>query len=207
VKGLIHAFYPGQEGGTALAELLLGRVNPSGKLPVSFEKKWSYNPSFSTYYDTDNDKHVPFKEGLMTGYRHYDTKKIEPLFPFGFGLSYTIFDYSNLKVELKQDQNGVKAVASFEIRNTGKMDGAEVAQLYVSDLECPVIRPLKELKGFTKVFLKKGEAKTVLIELDEAAFSYYKESIKDFGFDAGDFELLVGGSSKDIRLKKTIQLK
>lgn len=207
VKGLIHAFYPGQEGGTALAEILLGQINPSGKLPVSFEKKWSDNPSFSNYYDADDDKHVPFKEGLMIGYRYYDTKKVEPMFSFGFGLSYTTFDYSNLKVELKQDQYGVKAVASFEVRNTGKMDGAEVAQLYVSDLECPVIRPLKELKGFTKIFLKKGETKTISIVLDEAAFSYYKESIKEFGYDAGDFEILVGESSQDIRLKKTIKLR
>jgi len=207
VKGLIHAFYPGQEGGTALAEIMLGRLSPSGKLPVSFEKKWSDNPTSNTYYDTDNDKHVQFKEGLMVGYRYYDTKKVEPMFPFGFGLSYTSFDYSNLKIELKQTKDGVNALVSFDIRNTGKMDGAEVAQLYVSDMDCPVVRPLKELKGFTKVFLKKGESKTVSIILDEAAFSYYKESLKVFGFDAGEFEILVGGSSKDIKLKKSIQLK
>jgi len=207
VKGLIHAFYPGQEGGTALAEIMLGQLSPSGKLPVSFEKKWSDNPTFANYYDSDNDKHVQFKEGLMIGYRYYDTIKVEPMFPFGFGLSYTSFDYSNLKVELKQNKDGVNALVSFDIKNTGKMDGAEVAQLYVSDLECPVVRPLKELKGFTKVFLKKGETKTVTIALDETSFSYYKESIKDFGFDAGDFEILVGGSSKDIKLRKSIQLK
>jgi beta-glucosidase len=206
VKGLVHSFYPGQEGGTALADILLGNVNPSGKLPVSFEKKWADNPTFANYYDTDKDKHVQYKEGLMLGYRYYDTQKVEPLFPFGFGLSYTTFAYSNLKVDLKQMKGKVIATASFDLKNTGDVDGAEVSQLYVSDLECPVVRPVKELKGFTKTFLKKGETKRVSIALDESAFSYYKVDTKDFGFDAGDFELLIGGSSRDIKLKKTIKL-
>lgn len=206
VKGLIHAFYPGQEGGTALAEILMGKVNPSGKLPVSFEKKWADNPTFNNYYDTDGDKHVQYKEGLMVGYRYYDTKKVEPLFPFGFGLSYTTFAYSNLKVSVQQQKGKVAATVTFDVKNTGNVDGAEVAQLYISDLVCPVVRPVKELKGFSKVFLKKGETKSVTIKLDESSFSYYKEKIKGFGFDAGDFDILVGGSSKDIKLKKTVKL-
>ncbi|MDR3653399.1 MAG: glycoside hydrolase family 3 C-terminal domain-containing protein [Paludibacter sp.] len=206
VKGLIHAFYPGQEGGTALAEILLGKINPSGKLPVSFEKKWSDNPTFNNYYDADGDKHVQYKEGLMVGYRYYDTKKVEPLFPFGFGLSYTTFAYSNLKVSVQQQKGKVTATVTFDVKNTGNVDGAEVAQLYISDLVCPVVRPLKELKGFSKVFFKKGETKSVTIKLDESSFSYYKEKIKSFGFDAGYFDILVGGSSKDIKLKKTVKL-
>ena len=206
VKGLLHSFYPGQEGGTALAEILLGKVNPSGKLPVSFEKKWADNPTFNNYYDKDGDKHVQYKEGLMVGYRYYDTKKVEPLFPFGFGLSYTTFAYSNLKVAVKQQKGKVAATVTFDVKNTGNADGAEVSQLYISDLVCPVVRPVKELKGFSKVFLKKGETKSVTIKLDESSFSYYKEKIKGFGFDAGDFDILVGGSSKDIKLNKTVQL-
>ncbi|MDP4290078.1 MAG: glycoside hydrolase family 3 C-terminal domain-containing protein [Bacteroidota bacterium] len=206
VKGLIHSFYPGQEGGTALADILLGNVNPSGKLPVSFEKKWADNPTFTNYYDTDNDKHVQYKEGLMLGYRYYDTQKVEPMFPFGFGLSYTTFAYSNLKVDLKRLNDKVSATASFDVKNTGDVDGAEVSQLYITDLVCPVIRPLKELKGFAKTFLKKGETKHVAITLDESSFSYYKAETKDFGFDAGDFEILVGASSRDIKLKKIIKL-
>jgi beta-glucosidase len=207
VKGLIHAFYPGQEGGTALAEILLGSVNPSGKLPVSFEKKWADNATFNNYYDTDGDKHVQYKEGLFVGYRHYDKNNIAPMFPFGFGLSYTTFTYSNLNVELSQEKDKVLANVSFDIKNTGNFDGAEVAQLYISDLVAPVARPVKELKGFSKVFLKKGETKKVTITLDESAFSYYKDEIRDFGFDAGNFNIQIGQSSKNIKLSKEVILK
>lgn len=207
VKGLIHAFYPGQDGGQALAEILLGITNPSGKLPISCEKKWADNPTFNSYYDPDGDKRVQYKEGLFVGYRHYDAKKVEPLFPFGYGLSYTTFAYANIKTTLKQNNGKINATVSFDVTNTGKYDGAEVAQLYVSDLVCPVVRPLKELKGFSKVFLKKGETKRVTINLDESAFSYFKTEKNSFGFDKGDFELLVGSSSRDIRLKKTVTVK
>jgi beta-glucosidase len=207
VKGLIHAFYPGQEGGQALAEILLGLTNPSGKLPISCEKKWADNPTFNSYYDPDGDKRVQYTEGLMVGYRYYDTKKVEPLFPFGFGMSYTTFAYTNIKTDLKQNNGKIKATVSFDVTNTGKYDGAEVSQLYVSDLSCPVVRPLKELKGFAKVFLKKGETKRVTINLDESAFSYFKTEKNSFGFDKGSFELLVGSSSRDIRLKKTVTVK
>jgi len=207
IKGLIHAFYPGQEGGTALADIIFGKVNPSGKLPVSFEKKWSDNPTYNYYYDNDKDKHVQYKEGLLIGYRYYDTKDIEPMFPFGFGLSYTAFAYSNLKVNVKQPKGKVAVTAVFDIKNIGNVDGAEVAQLYVSDPVCSIIRPAKELKGFSKVFLKKGETKTISITLDESSFSYFKEKVGAFGFDAGEFGILIGESSKDIRLKKVIQLK
>ncbi len=206
VKGLVHAFYPGQEGGTALAEILLGIVNPSGKLPVSFEKKWADNPTFNNYYDTDNDKRVQYKEGVLVGYRYYDTKKVEPLFPFGFGLSYTTFAYSNLKVDLKQQRDKIIATATFDIKNTGNAEGAEIAQLYVGQLACPVVRPVKELKGFSKVFLKRGETKRISIALDESSFSYYKTDAGKFGFDAGRFEILVGGSSKDIKLKHAVKI-
>lgn len=206
VKGLVHAFYPGQEGGTAVSEILLGLVNPSGKLPVSFEKEWADNPTNKNYYDADNDMRVPYKEELMLGYRYYDTKKVQPMFPFGFGLSYTTFDYSNLKVEVKQTNPKIAATVTFDIKNTGKTAGAEVAQLYVSDLVCPVIRPAKELKGFSKVFLKAGETKKVTIDLDEAAFSYFKTAQKAFGYDAGEFGIIIGSSSQDIKLQKTIKI-
>lgn len=207
VKGLVHAFYPGQEGGTALAEILLGVINPSGKLPVTFEKKWADNATFNTYYDTDGDKRVAYKEGLFVGYRHYDKNNIQPMFPFGFGLSYTTFAYSNLKIDLKQDQNKVVANVSFDVKNTGNADGAEVAQLYVKDVVSPVVRPVKELKGFTKVFLKKGTSKRVSIALDESAFSYYKEALHQFGFDAGEFVVQIGSSSSAIELSQNINLK
>jgi beta-glucosidase len=206
VKGLIHTFYPGQEGGRAIAEILLGKTNPSGKLPVSFEKEWADNPTYNNYYDTDNDKHVAYKEGVFVGYRYYDSKKVEPLFPFGFGLSYTTFKYSNVKVEMKQTKRKISAVVNFDITNTGKADGAEVAQLYVSELKSKVNRPLKELKGFAKVFIKQGQTKNISISLDESAFSYYKVNESNFGFDNGDFEILIGSSSKDIKLKKIVKI-
>lgn len=206
IKGLVHTFYSGQEGGTALAEILLGKVNPSGKLPVSFEKEWKDNATYNNYYDTDKDMKVQYKEGLFVGYRHYDKNNIEPQFPFGFGLSYTKFQYTNLKISTQKNAGKNTATVTFMVKNTGNTDGAEVAQLYIHDVVTPVERPVKELKGFTKVFLKKGETKEFKITLDQAAFSYYKTTLKDFGYDPGEFEILIGASSNDIRLKKTISL-
>ncbi|MCD0486977.1 glycoside hydrolase family 3 C-terminal domain-containing protein [Pedobacter sp. MC2016-14] len=206
VAGVLHAWYPGQEGGTAIAEILFGKTNPSGKLPVSFEKRWEDNPSFNCYYDPENTKRVKYSEGLFTGYRYYDSNKVAPLFPFGFGLSYSTFEYSDLKISPQQGKSTAFMV-SFKIKNTGKYDGAEVPQLYVRDLECPVPRPYKELKGFSKVFLKRNEQKTVAIKLDKSTFSYYKTELKRFGYDPGAFEILIGSSSKDIHLKAGIQLK
>jgi beta-glucosidase len=209
VKGLVHAWYSGQEGGTALAEILFGVQNPSGKLPASFEKRWEDNPTFNNYYDADKDKRVEYKEGLMIGYRYYDTKNVEPLFPFGFGLSYTTFEYKNLKVtpgvvSLKGDP---KVTVTFSVKNTGSHDGAEVSQVYVREVKSKVERPYKELKGFNKVFLKAGETKTVSVQLDRRAFSYYDVAQKAWVADPGNFEVLVGSSSKDIRIKGTLVLK
>lgn len=204
VKGLIHAWYPGQEGGTALAEILLGKVNPSGKLPASFERQWADNPTFKNYYDPDGDKRVAYQEGLNVGYRHYDQSPVKPLFPFGFGLSYTTFAYSNLKVS--RTGNATAAV-SFTLTNTGPVDGAEVAQVYVHQARSPVSRPIKELKGFAKVFLKKGETRTVTVPLDAAAFSYFKTEKKAFGYDPGTFDILVGSASDAVKLRGSVDVK
>ncbi|MFA6126268.1 MAG: glycoside hydrolase family 3 C-terminal domain-containing protein [Bacteroidales bacterium] len=206
VEGLLHAWYPGQEGGTALAELIFGLANPSGKLPVSLEKRWEDNPVFNSYYDPDKNLHVPYSEGLLIGYRHYDTRQVEPLFPFGFGLSYTAFEYSNLSVspDTTDHPNGISI--SFDIRNTGGRDGEEVAQLYIHQPVSKLIRPYKELKDFSKVFLRAGESKNVTIRLDSTAFSYYKPYIKNWGLDYTTFDLLVGSSSRDIRLTGQVVL-
>ncbi len=203
VKGLVYAWYPGQEGGTALAEILLGKVNPSGKLPASFERKWADNPTFNNYYDPDGDKHVAYKEGLNVGYRYYDQAAVKPRFAFGFGLSYTTFTYSNLNVT--STGKGTAAV-SFTLTNTGPVDGAEIAQVYVHQAQSPVARPVKELKGFVKVFLKKGEARTVTVPLDAAAFSYFKTEKNAFGYDPGRFEVLVGAASDAIKLTGAVQV-
>jgi beta-glucosidase len=207
IQGLLHAWYAGQEGGTAIAEILFGKVNPSGKLPASFEKQWKDNPVYNSYYDINNSKNVTYTEGLFVGYRYYDTSNIKPQFPFGFGLSYTTFLYSNLSLRNLGSINHPKLMVSFNVKNTGDKDGAEVAQVYIHQNKCNVIRPTKELKGFTKVFLKKGETKRVTVELGDNAFSYYKTALKQFGYDAGKFNIIIGASSVDIRLQKEVMIK
>lgn len=202
-KGLLHAWYPGQEGGTAIAEILFGTVNPSGKLPASFEKRWEENPTFDSYYDPDNNKAVTYGEGLNVGYRFYDHSRIKPQFPFGYGLSYTKFEYSDLKVSAK----GTDVTVTYKIKNTGSRDGAEVSQVYVRQPNSHVQRPVKELKGFDKVFLKKGEVKTVTVKLDADAFSYYKTDKKAWGFDPGTFEVIVAASAEDVKLKGNVTVK
>ena len=205
-KALLHAWYTGQEGGTAIGEILFGITNPSGKLPASFEKKWADNPVFNSYYDPNGTKHVPYTEGLMLGYRYYDTKNVEPLFPFGYGLSYTTFDYSNLQITPGQTDEPNSVRVSFDVTNAGGVSGAEVAQLYIGQPTAQVVRPVHELKGFSKVFLNSGEKKTITLKLDSASFSYFKIKKKAFGYDAGLFNIEVGSSSRDIRLKGTVAL-
>jgi len=205
VKGLLHIWYAGQEGGTAIAEILFGKTNPSGKLPVSFEKRWEDNPAYHNYYDSANSKRVAYKEGLFMGYRYYDTKKATPLFPFGYGLSYTQFRYSNLNITHNKTATPSVTV-NFNMTNTGKYDGAEVAQVYVRDLVSKEVRPYKELKGFAKVMMKKGETKNVSITLHTTAFEYYKTNLHRFGYDAGEFEILVGSSADNILLRKTVSI-
>jgi len=202
-RSLLYAWYPGQEGGTAISEILFGKVNPSGKLPVTFEKKWADNPTFNSYYVTNGSKKNPYTEGIFVGYRGYEKNKVEPQFPFGFGLSYTTFSYSNLKIEKSGDLN---YTVSLNIKNTGKVDGAESFQLYVNQISCSVERPEKELKGFSKVYLKAGESKTVSIKLNQDAFQFFHPVLKKWTFEKGEFEILVGASSKDIKLTKKINL-
>ena len=209
---VLMAWYPGQEGGKAVAEILAGKVNPSGKLPVTFDRSWEDNPCHDTY-NTDyrstywkREKNVPrvqYSEGVFMGYRGYDKAGKEPLFPFGHGLSYTSFAYSDLIVTRVDGGCDV----AFTLRNTGKVAGAEVAQVYVGDTECSVPRPFKELKGYEKVYLKKGESKRVHILLEEEAFAFFDTSIHDFRVEPGQFEISVGGSSRNLPLKATIEIK
>jgi beta-glucosidase len=206
VKGLVHAWYPGQEGSLAVAEILFGITNPSGKLPASFEEKWEDNPTFGNYFDDDNDLNVELSEGIFPGYRHYDQSVVKPRFPFGFGLSYTTFEFAPLSLDNNTYEIGEKVNFSVEITNTGNIDGAEVVQVYVSDKESSLPRPVKELKAFEKVFLKKGESKTVELELDPSAFSFYDPEVHDWVTEPGEFEILVGSSSVDIRQTAKIVL-
>ena len=169
VPAILQAWYPGQEGGTALAEILFGDVNPSGRLPVSFERRWEDNPVHDSYYPQDGTKRVIYKEGIFVGYRGYERSGKKPLFPFGYGLSYTNFTYNNLSILPVVTKSGSNSVwmVSFDVTNTGKREGVEVAQVYLADNHSPVERPAKELKGFVKINLNAGEKRRVEAMLDE----------------------------------------
>jgi beta-glucosidase len=193
VAAIVHAWYPGQECGNAIADVLFGKVNPCGKLPTTIPKRYEDNPAFENYPGADNEVH--YEEGVFVGYRHYDENDIEPLYPFGHGLSYTTFDYGELRVD--------GLTASIEITNTGSVAGKEVVQLYVADLASSVSRPPKELKAFAKISLEPGETKEVAFTLDARAFSFWED---DWVLEPGEFELLCGSSSRDIRARASITL-
>jgi beta-glucosidase len=204
VKGLLEGYLGGQALGGAIADLMFGEANPSGKLAETFPKELRHNPSYLNF-PGEGDK-VEYKEGLFVGYRYYDAKGIEPLFPFGYGLSYTSFEYSNLSINKEEIlDNGIVEV-SVTVNNTGDVAGKEIVQLYVRDVESTVIRPEKELKGFEKVQLQPGEEKIVTFFLDKRSFAYYNMDIADWHVESGVFEILVGKSSADIQLKGRIQV-
>lgn len=217
---VIYAWYPGQNGNIALAEVLSGKTNPSGKLPITIEKTFEDSPgygympaneSINTNWDDDFNMDFPihnveYKEGIYVGYRWYEKKNIEPLFHFGFGLSYTSFLYNDLKVSHIKLQKGENLTVEFKITNTGKIDGAEIAQLYVRDVKSSIDRPLKELKGFKKIFLKAGESKSVKMNLKEIDFAFWDMNKKDWNVEPGEFEILVGSSSNEVKLKTSVNL-
>ena len=204
VKGIVEAYLGGQAVGGAVCDILFGKANPSAKLPETFPLKLEDNPSYLSYIG-EGDM-VEYREGIFVGYRYYDKKKMEVLFPFGHGLSYTTFEYSNLRTDKDsmKDTDGMEV--SVDIKNTGKVAGKEVVQLYVADQESTVIRPIKELKGFEKVELAPGETKTVTFRLDKRAFAYYSVKIHDWHVESGKFTIMIGASSKDIRLTKEVDV-
>nr|MDA3861478.1 glycoside hydrolase family 3 C-terminal domain-containing protein [Melioribacteraceae bacterium] len=206
VKGLLMTWYPGQEGNIAAAEILFGITNPSGKLPASFEYKIEDNPTYNFYFDEDEDLRVNYGEGLFVGYRFWDKSNNSPRFPFGFGLSYTEFEYSDFTIAKKEYSKDETIKLSVNVKNVGKSDGAEIVQLYVSDKVSSLPRPVKELKDFGKVFLEKGEIKTIEFELEKDAFSFYNPESHQWEIESGEFEILIGSSSVDIREKVTINL-
>jgi beta-glucosidase len=223
VPALLHTWYPGQEGGTAIGEALFGKIDPEGKLPVSFDRSWGESPSAAVYYpikgaDTSLHvtepgappvdyviPHVKYSDGLMVGYRYWTTTGKHPLFPFGFGLSYTTFSFSNLKAPATAASGSTVSV-SFDVTNTGSVAGAEVAQLYVSDPSAKATRPERELKGFEKVRLAPGETKHVTLNLDARAFSYWDSAAHKWAIDPGKFVLRVGDSSETTPLHADLTL-
>ncbi|HUX98002.1 MAG TPA: glycoside hydrolase family 3 C-terminal domain-containing protein [Candidatus Deferrimicrobium sp.] len=216
VPVIIEAWFAGMEGGNAIADILFGDINPSGKLPITFPKKIEDSPAHKserTYpgekiYNQKGkviDEKVYYEEGIFVGYRHFDTKNIEPLFPFGFGLSYTTFSYENLNITPPQMSADDEVAITLDIINTGDRRGAEVIQLYVQDVKASVERPLKELKGFAKVSLAPGEKKSVRFTLSKHDLSFYDETKKSWIAEKGLFKIHIGSSSRDIRLQGELE--
>ena len=218
VPAVLHSFYLGQNSGDVIAEILFGKINPSGKLPFTMAKNWNDFSSVKNYakhpswlsfkhiLPRTSSKHrwksfpIKYEEGIMVGYRHFDSNKIEPQFPFGFGLSYTSFNYTNLRLSSNTLSKDESIEVLVDITNSGKREGKEVVQLYLKDLECSLIRPEKELKGFEKISLKPGETKTVKFSINTSQLAFYDEEIHDWKVEEGDFEVLIGKSSRDIEL-------
>jgi beta-glucosidase len=201
---VLEAWMMGQAGGGAIADVLFGKVNPSGKLAETFPLKLQDTPAYINYPGENGT--VRYGEGLFIGYRYYDAKGIDVLFPFGYGLSYTTFDYANLTAsdQVFKDVDGL--TVSVDVTNTGNTGGKEIVQVYVHDCEAKLVRPYKELKGFAKVALEPGETKTVAIHLDRRAFAYYNPAYRDWVAESGQFDILVGRSAADICLTQTVEM-
>jgi beta-glucosidase len=202
VAALLQNWYPGQEGGTALAEVVFGDVNPSGRLPISWEKSLKDNPSYPYYYPTPGTLTIPYKDDVFVGYRGYEHNGVKPLFPFGFGLSYTSFKYSGLEIHPAAGAGGYEV--SFDVTNSGSRAGADVAQVYVSEDHPEVPRPPQELKGFARVVLDPGQTRHVTVPLDARSFTWYDEKAAAWHADAGSFAIHVSRSSADPQLEGKI---
>ena len=195
-KAAIHGYLGGQAGASAMADALLGKINPSGKLNETWPLRLEDNPSYP--YFPSRERTAEYREGLYIGYRYYDAAGVPVRYPFGYGLSYTTFEYSNIKAS--------KDEVTFTIKNTGSVDGAEVAQVYVSCKNGKVFRPKKELKGFTKVFLKAGESKTVTVKLEDKAFRYFNVKTDRWEVETADYEIMVAANVFDVRLRQTVPI-
>jgi beta-glucosidase len=208
VPAVFQVWYPGQEGGRALSELVFGETNPSGRLPVTFERRWDDNPTHDSYYPEAGTNRVVYREGLFMGYRGYAHNGTKPLFPFGYGLSYTTFAYGNLSVSgpISDHQPSWQVQVQFDVSNTGKREGQDVAQVYVGKKDSSLPRPAKQLKGFEKIGLRPGETRRVTLMLDRRAFSYYDVAAKQWRADPGEYQVFVGRSAEAIELEGKVTL-
>lgn len=204
VKAVLNGYLGGQASGTAIAQVLTGKVNPSGKLAETYPLCLEDVPCVKYYPGTE--LLAEHTEGIYIGYRYYDSAKKDVLFPFGFGLSYTKFEYSDLKLSADSIKDTDTLTLTYKIKNVGSVDGAEISQIYVSDKESTIYRPVKELRAFNKTFLKAGEEKEITVELSKRAFAYYNVNINDWHVESGEFDILVGASSRDIRLSATVSV-
>lgn len=202
VQAVLEAYLGGQAVGGAIADLLYGEVNPSGKLAETFPAKLSHNPSYLNF-PGEGDR-VDYREGIFVGYRYYDTKQIDPLFPFGYGLSYTTFEYADLTVNRTELTDQDEVQVSVRVTNTGDRAGKEIVQLYIHDVESTVIRPARELKAFAKIQLEPGQSEVIGFTLDKRSFAYYNVDMKDWHVETGEFEIQVGSSSRDIHLQTRV---
>jgi beta-glucosidase len=203
---LVYAWYGGLEGGNALARVLFGDVDASGRLPCTFPRQLADSPAHALNAYPGSNGVVTYTEGLLVGYRWFDAKQIEPLFPFGYGLSYTKFAYSNLQLVQGRHPANPSVTVEFDLTNTGRRAGAEVPQIYVQEVNPSLPRPPKELKGFAKVWLQPGQTQRVSIRLDRNAFAFYDPDKKGWVAEKGDYKILAGSSSRDIRLQGVYQL-
>jgi beta-glucosidase len=202
---VLEAWMMGQAGGGAIADVIYGKVNPSGKLAETYPIRLADTPAHLNFPGGNGE--VRYGEGIFIGYRYYDAKQIPVEFPFGYGMSYTTFTYSNPVVSASTFKDVDGLTVSVDVSNTGKLTGKEVVQFYVQDHKSELIRPPKELKGFTKVELKPGETRTVSVTLDSRAFAYYHPAYKQWITEDGEFDILIGVSSADIRHIRTVTLK
>lgn len=205
VKGIFECYLAGQGVGRAIAELLFGIANPCGKLAETFPRKLSDNPAHLNY--PGQDEIVEYREGIFVGYRYYDKKEMEVLFPFGHGLSYTNIEYSDLKLSKREINENEELRVSIKVKNIGKYAGKEIVQVYVRKKKSNIIRPDKELKAFTKIYLEPGEEKELEFSLNKMAFSYYEPKISDWVVEEGEYEILVGKSSRDIALSEKVVIR
>jgi beta-glucosidase len=202
VKGVLEAYLSGQASGRATVRILFGDANPSGRLPETFPYKLEDNPSYPFF--GGDDMRTEYREGVFVGYRYYDKKKMDVLFPFGHGLSYTTFTYENLALSKNEMNDTDTLIVTVDVTNSGERYGKEVVQLYVADVESTAIRPVRELKGFEKVALAPGETRTVSFELDKRAFAYYETRLHDWHVESGEFLIQIGRSSREVVCEATV---
>ena len=204
---IVWAWFNGMEGGNALVDVLSGKVNPSGKMPFTTPVSLDQSPAHALGNFPGRDLKVNYEEDILVGYRWFDTKGLPVVYPFGYGLSYTTFNYSNLNTDKKTYDQADTIQATFTLTNTGDREGAEVAQLYVSDPICSVMRPVKELKGFKKVFLKPGESRRITLDIPVSSLAFYSEAQSQFVVEPGEFILQLGASASDIKQKISVEVK